>query len=212
MTTIVNGDVSAYVPNPNYSTKRVQVAQDFTVFEFDLGLPAGDLELLHRSLTKIINDHGDEQKRTTSVKAQMTTWKMHDKYKGFKFIASCVENILKDHFTKVSNLDLVTFVATCWGGIYRKGDFTETHSHEPGFFNFVYYVKAEIDCAPLVFTDAGVSDMSRVYYPKTGTGIIFPGYIRHEVPIHNSNTERIMITGNIEGTGAVNYPERPFLR
>jgi hypothetical protein len=212
MTTIINGSENSYVPNPNYSTQRVKVEQEFTIFEFDLGLGDGDLKLLHKSLTKIINEHGDQQKRTTSVKAQMTEWKMHDKYKGFKFISSCIENILKDHYTKISTLDLVTFVATCWGGLYKKGDFTDTHSHEPGFYNFVYYVKAEIDCAPLIFTDADVGSMSRVYYPKTGTGVIFPGYIRHEVPVHTSDTERIMITGNIEATGGVSYPERPFLR
>lgn len=49
------------------------------------------------------------------------------------------------------------------------------------------------------------------YKPTSGTGIIFPGWLDHETPFHESDNERIIVVGNIEGTGSVNYPQRPFL-
>lgn len=213
MTTVINNQYPLnLIPNPNYSTEELQVKQNYCMLEFDLNLDEKQLDSLHRSIINIIKERGDERKRTTNVKAQMTDWKMHDEYKSFEFIARCVENILKDFYTKVSSLDLETFIASCWGGIYGRGDYSEIHAHEPGFYNFVYYVKADDTCAPIVFTDIDARDPRRVYYPKEGKGVIFPAYIRHEVPVHNSDFERVMVVGNIEGTGSINYPQRPFLR
>ena len=48
------------------------------------------------------------------------------------------------------------------------------------------------------------------YKPKSGDGIIFPGWLSHQVQQHQSDNERIIVVGNVEGTGAVNYPQRSF--
>jgi len=34
-------------------------------------------------------------------------------------------------------------------------------------------------------------------YPKTNDMVLFPGIIRHSVPFHESDEERIIVSGNI---------------
>ena len=119
-------------------------------------------------------------------------------------------------------------MTTCWGSIYKKGDYATLHAHVPALYSWVYYVKVEDDAAPLHFPRKVIGDVndpnfgwkddnpdSGLYYkPKSGTGIIFPGWFQHQVPEHTGDNERIIVVGNVEGTGSVKYPQkkREFFR
>ena len=177
------------------------------VIEFHLVSPPGvDINDFNDTLADIIRKEPDAHQRTTNVKAHMTKWNMTRDYPEFKYVADQAVSILEEFYKSKSSLDIVTHLATCWGGLYKKGDYTEPHTHLPGFYNFVYYVKCSEDTAPFVFTDASIPII-----PTAGYGIIFPSWIRHEVPEHQSDEERIFITGNIEATGSTVYPQRPWL-
>lgn len=161
------------------------------------------LESIHSDVTDIIRTTGDVQKRTTNVKAHMTKWLMTE-YLPFKIISDHVENIVQAYYYTKTDLKIETFMTTCWGAIYKKGDHSEPHAHVPALWSWVYYVKANEKSAPLVFVDSP----GHTYHPRSGYGIIFPGWLMHMVPPHEGDDERIIVVGNVEGTGSVGYPQK----
>ena len=143
-------------------------------------------------------------------------------HKPFKIVSDKVEKTIQDFFHEHTSLDLETFMTTCWGSIYGKGDYSELHAHVPAMYSWVYYVKVDDNSAPLHFPRkllGPVKDQSfgwkdetpdsGLYYrPKSGTGIVFPGWLQHQVPKHDNDNERIIVVGNVEGTGYVEYPQK----
>jgi hypothetical protein len=175
------------------------------MWEFQVPNSIVDRNELHNDIEKIIRETGDKRGRTTNVKALMTDWLMTH-HKPFKIICDRVEEVIKDWHKQHTDLDLETFMTTCWGSIYQKGDYSEIHAHIPALYSWVYYVKVDENSAPLVFPNKP----GFTYKPKAGYGIIFPGWLVHEVPKHEDENERIIVVGNVEGTGAVSYPQRRF--
>jgi len=185
------------------------------------------IDHVHQEIERIIRESNDARERTTNVQAHMTKWVMLD-HKPFKIISDKVEKTIQDYFHEYTDLDLETFMTTCWGSIYKKGDYATLHAHVPALYSWVYYVKVENDAAPLHFPRKVIGDVndpnfgwkddnpdSGLYYkPKSGTGIIFPGWFQHQVPEHTGDNERIIVVGNVEGTGSVTYPQkkREFFR
>ena len=151
---------------------------------------------LNEKLERDILDVGDKMDRTTNVKGDMTYWQMHTKYDSFK---NLLKIICIDHLESYKNLGLVNdkkvaiVCTSMWGAVYKKGDHTEEHAHTGSRFSFTYYVKAENDCAPIVFTWPGVMQIR----PKTGDLLIWNSEYGHMVPKTNSNTKRIAIAGNL---------------
>ena len=182
---------------------------------------------VHQEIERIIKESDDARNRTTNVKAKMTKWNMLD-HKPFKIIGDKVEKTIQDYFHEYTDLDLDTFMTTCWGSLYSKGDYSELHAHVPALYSWVYYVKVDENAAPLHFPRKLIGkikdpsfgwkdespDSGLYYRPKSGTGIIFPGWLQHQVPEHNNDAERVIVVGNVEGTGSVTYPQkkREFLR
>ena len=176
---------------------------------------------VHQEIESIIKESDDARNRTTNVKAKMTKWNMLD-HKPFKIVSDKVQSVIEDYHHQNSDLDLETFMTTCWGSIYGKGDYSELHAHVPAMYSWVYYVKVDDNSAPLHFPRkllGPVKDQSfgwkdetpdsGLYYrPKSGTGIIFPGWLQHQVPKHDNDNERIIVVGNVEGTGYVEYPQK----
>ena len=80
----------------------------------------------------------------------------------------------------------------CWGAIYSKGNYTKTHEHWPQIWSWVYNVECCDNCAPLMFNDS-----SHSIHPKSGNMVLFPGWIRHSVPEHQCDHERIILAGNL---------------
>lgn len=193
--------------NPQTYLKEeiVNLNTNITFMEF-MGPSFEDYSLdeIHDDVIKIIKDSGDGQNRTTNVKAYMTKWLMTE-HLPFKIICDHVENIIQAYYRAKTTLQIETFMTTCWGAIYKRGDYSEPHSHVPALWSWVYYVKANKNSSPLVFTDG------HTYQPRSGYGILFPGWLVHEVPPHEDDEERIIVVGNVEGTGQVTYPQRRFL-
>ena len=185
------------------------------------------IDHVHQEIERITRESNDARERTTNVQAHMTKWVMLD-HKPFKIISDKVEKTIQDYFHEYTDLELETFMTTCWGSIYKKGDYATLHAHVPALYSWVYYVKVEDDAAPLHFPRKVIGDVndpnfgwkddnpdSGLYYkPKSGTGIIFPGWFQHQVPEHTGDNERIIVVGNVEGTGSVTYPQkkREFFR
>ena len=175
---------------------------------------------VHKEIERIIRESPDARKGATNVKAKMTKWNMIE-HIPFKIISNKVQKTIEDFFHEYSDIDLETFMTTCWGSIYEKGNYSELHAHFPALFSWVYYVDVDDDAAPLHFPRKVLGklpenfgsrdhyDNSGLYYkPKSGTGVIFPGWFEHQVPPHTGEEERIIVVGNVEGTGVVEYPQK----
>ena len=145
------------------------------------------LELLNNDLIKIIKLVGDTQNRKTNVKADMTDWFMQRQHPIFNSLADIVIDIAKEASPNEVELELYDM----WGAVYNRGDFSKNHDHWPHPWSFVYYVKSN-GATPIIFPDCSYS-----LNPKTGDIVLFPGIIRHGVPIHESDEERIIVSGNI---------------
>ena len=160
--------------------------------------PAHVLDILNSNLIKAIKKVGDTQNRKTNVKADMTDWFMHKKYKEFKELSIHAEAIA-DQMTEEH---IATFNFDCWGAVYRKGDETVIHSHWGNLWSWCYYLKIPNDSPPFRFEDtfqSGTNDVTSFdIYPEDDDILIFPSWFKHSVPKMECDGERIMIAGNIQ--------------
>ena len=87
---------------------------------------------LHENLERMILETGDEMKKSTNVKADMTNWTMHKTHTGFKQLADMVMSIA-GQLTKTKP---PLYTSECWGAVYGEGEETKVHSH----WNFIFGV------------------------------------------------------------------------
>ena len=73
----------------------------------------------------MILETGDEMKKSTNVKADMTNWTMHKTHTGFKQLADMVMSIA-GQLTKTKP---PLYTSECWGAVYGEGEETKVHSH-----------------------------------------------------------------------------------
>ena len=144
--------------------------------------------VFNNEVEEIIQKYGDIQRHKTNVKDHMTNWFMHQEYDQFKVIADWAVDLAEQN----SPHQELLYVFDCWGAIYKKNDWTKTHDHWPSPWSFVYYVASDGE-TPLSFPDAQGEHVT----PKTGDMIMFPGWIRHSVPKHESDKKRIVVAGNL---------------
>jgi hypothetical protein len=145
-------------------------------------------EEFDEELIFIIRGRGDTQRHKTNVKADMTDWFMQKQHPQFQMVGDRAIEIAK----KNSPYDMDMELFDCWGAIYHKDDWTNVHDHWPHPWSFVYYIKCGENDAPLQFPDADLS-----VHPISGEIILFPGWVRHKVPLQDHDSERIIISGNI---------------
>jgi len=158
------------------------------------------LEILNSDLIKIIKKCGDVQNRRTNVKADMTDWFMQPtqlwgagvkieagKYQEFNSVGDIAIKLAQE----ASPFEVQFELYDIWGVNYTRGNFTKLHDHWPHPWSFSYYVKSD-GTTPIIFPEA-----PQHFYPKTNDIIVWPGILRHSVPAHKSNEERIVISGNL---------------
>ena len=150
---------------------------------------------LNDRLERQIREIGDQQFRKTNVKAHMTSWFLQESSDEFKWISNQAIELAKEN----NPHDIDMFVYDCWGAIYNEGTYTIRHNHWPHLWSFVYFVRAPENCAPLVL-DGMVTQSGRMgnhFYPSDGDMIMFPGWVNHSVPKHESSEDRIVVAGNL---------------
>ena len=193
----------------NKLTRKCAIGSSDYKIDFPLTLPAvirNPIELrqlnleasLRGTLTDIIVDLGDEQNHSSNVKADMTDWFMHQKYKEFKELSIHAESVAK----QMTKDPVAMFTFDCWGAVYRKGEYTKKHSHWGNLWSWCYYLEVPPDAPPFRFediTEMGESEPSSFdVYPKENDLLMFPSWVSHSVPKSESNSERIMVAGNIQ--------------
>ena len=148
---------------------------------------------LHSALESIILKTGDEWKRRlTVVQANITNLNMHSRYKEFKTIS----DIVLTYAEKMGSTPITCRTSDCWGVLYKKKDFAVAHAHWPNIWSWGYYVKVPQGSSPLVFPEG--KEGNYYIFPQVGDLVIFPAWIKHEVPPSNVDEDRMLVGGNIE--------------
>ena len=135
---------------------------------------------------------GDSMNKATNVQAAMSTYKIFNETQIFT-------DVLKKILKLIKGLGLITdpryemVIVDAWTASYKKGDNTKLHHHTPAHTSFVYYLNDTDPITPLSFPDAGF-----YHYPKKDDLIIFPSHLNHFVPAHQSDTERVVLAGNVD--------------
>jgi len=147
----------------------------------------------------IIESSKESNKSSPEARARTGEW-LQANGEPFKILAEYIEGIVYSWFEENTQIKL-QLNSTCWGSSYKQGDYGRNHAHTPASWAWVYYVSVSEDTTPLVFTHAP----GYTYKPKSGYGIMFPGWLEHEVPEHKSSAERLIVVGNIDAVGSVPY-------
>ena len=148
---------------------------------------------LHSALQRIILKTGDEWKRKlTVVQADITNLNMHGRYKEFK----TVSDIVLRYAEQMGSTPIKCRTADCWGVLYKKNNFAVAHAHWPNIWSWGYYVKVPQGSSPLVFPEG--KEGNYYVFPQAGDLVIFPAWIKHEVPPSTVDEDRMLVGGNIE--------------
>ena len=150
-------------------------------------------EQLKREIYDWLLHYKDIQKHETNVKATMTEWN----------IVSPEINQLKDYIIRSLKTLPISIgwgpswdfkFKNFWANIYRYGEYTNIHDHLPEDLSMVYFLTSEKGDAPLLINDG---DDQIPIYPQEGSIVMFPSYIKHSVPKHESNNIRITLSADI---------------
>ena len=133
-----------------------------------------------------------EKSNNEDMGALMTHWRSFDVHE-FKTIGNYAIDLIRGWNwsldTPVRPDDPLS-LDNLWGQWYRKGDYQIAHTHYPNQWSFVYFVNTPRGSSPLVFTTA-----KKRVAAKAGNMVIFPSWVRHEVP-RNKCEGRSIIAGN----------------
>ena len=106
-------------------------------------------------------------------------------------------------------------VKVCWANIHPTGSYHTRHIHPASVhLSGVYYIKTSRNCGNIVFHDlarflglwgAAPKTLEPTNYnqsrfsvePEDGLGLLFPGYIMHEVETNRSEEDRVGLAFNI---------------
>ena len=148
---------------------------------------------LHSTLENIIRETGDEWKRRlTVVQANITNLNMHHRHESFNQVC----DIVISYAEKMGSTPIKCRASDCWGVLYKKNDFAVAHAHWPNIWSWGYYVKVPQGSMPLVFPEG--KEGNYYVFPKVGDLVIFPAWIKHEVPPSTIDEDRMLVGGNLE--------------
>ena len=151
-------------------------------------------------LEKDIREAGDYLGGRTPAKCLMTRWDMHTVYESFVLVSekameiaeACPLSTKTD--TDGNPLKIPLYLNDTWGLVYTTGQLAKVHNHWPSLWSYTYCVSACEECSPLMFPNA---QEPLSVNPKTSQMIVFPAWIKHEVPAHTCEHDRIMLSGNL---------------
>lgn len=165
------------------------VSKELPIFTTNIGNHTQALRLAAQAIF-------EEQKKNSvpmesNVKAKyVSSYSSHLMNPKFKpltdIVLSFCEEISKTYF----NCELKFKIYNCWGMIYEPGDYTVKHTHFPSTFAAVVYLDVSENSAPIIFEE----DLTVV--PASGSLIVFPAILHHEVPKTDGN--RLAIAMNID--------------
>lgn len=163
-----------------------------TVLETTLGIPKNYQQECIDEIYRL----GDSQGQTTNVKAIMTSWIIWEETTILNQLLDNILKVIEVYVVRDASIHqeptLVVNLDNAWGAIYKKGHYTKSHDHLFSWpYSFVYYLQTT-DNTPLIFDDCNFN-----INPKDDKLIVFDANLKHSVPIHNDDVDRICVAGNV---------------
>jgi uncharacterized protein (TIGR02466 family) len=98
-----------------------------------------------------------------------------------------------------------------WAMVMRRGDYTVLHDHGESHWSAAYYADAGdgdgVASGELIFSDpragtgpattGGLDSASYTIRPRTGTLVVFPGWLKHQVCAYEGTRPRVSISTNV---------------
>lgn len=147
-----------------------------------------------KDIIQFIDSQKDVMNRTTNVKAKMTDWHVQEE-KGFKELSKYILHFAKHISLKKFNVNVNLKIKAMWGMCYTDGDYAVPHDHWPSLWSSTYYINPPEDSPGLYF-----NDLDEYVFPKNGTLILFPGWVKHEVKKKNFVGNRYVVAANLHET------------
>ena len=144
-------------------------------------------------LTVEIYHLGDSMNQETNVKAIMSSYKIWEETSVLNPLLGRIKEVVFNYDHRISP-NQTYFLNDAWSTIYKGGNYTKSHSHGSTYLSFVYYLKTPEPYTPLIFDKINFK-----LHPLEDMLIIFPGYVFHSVPPHQSKEDRICVAGNFVG-------------
>ena len=94
----------------------------------------------------------------------------------------------------INDKDFNISVVQSWAIVYEKGNGAAKHSHADTLISAVFYADVEASASPLKFENGPT------ILPEKGMLVIFPGWLKHEVPPMRFDSKRIAIAFNLNCT------------
>lgn len=131
-----------------------------------------------------------ESIQSNVVANYVSSWSSHLESPKLQPLCNLVLSFCNEISKNYYKADITFKVFNCWGMIYEGGDYTKKHSHFPSAFAAVVYIDVDENSAPIVFEE------QFTFVPTTGSLVVFPAFIEHEVP--KTNSKRIAVSMNID--------------
>jgi len=168
--------------------QRYHLKNPIKIDETQLGIPQKYKQKCIEEIYRL----GDSIDRRSNVKALMTDWCIWKQSKVFDPLLKKILQTYKDLSYAENDPRFELSIQNAWGAIYKKHDYANPHDHHPCYSSFVYYLKSN-GKTPLTFKESNFS-----LSPVDDTLIIFPSYVKHHVPPHEEDEDRVCIAGNME--------------
>jgi hypothetical protein len=163
-------------------------------------LDFGDLK---KRYIKIIDLEGNKQNKATNIKAEMTSWRLNDKYGELQPLSEVFSEIYKkiletyysQHYQIITHHYGKNYRFTdidIWGARYRSREKTIPHDHLPAKMSYCLYLKTPKGCPGLSFTD-----ISKTIPVQEDQLIIFDGSVRHSVKSKKFRGSRYILAANL---------------
>ena len=133
-------------------------------------------------------------RENSNVKAFHTAWNWEPENLRIKNLKAFIQAEIERFYKPGAMSDSSRLPLRCnnfWANVYYKGDYAESHHHNPYTFSFAYFLKCENYHSPLIFSESG-----KKVPPKEGRFVIFPAYLKHHVPKQQHDDTRITLSGN----------------
>ena len=134
---------------------------------------------------------GNSVNDRTNLTALRSTYYVWDETKVLDPLLKQIRNIINQILGKDDLQEYNFEINNAWSAIYKKGHYAKLHDHMNADISFVYYFKST-GSTPLIFNECNFK-----LNPTDDTLVIFPSYLKHSVPIHNDEEDRICLAGNL---------------
>ena len=168
-----------------------------------------DIEDLNTRMINRIDEIGDEALHMTNVKADCTSFDLHQKYPEFRLLSDIVEDFCKkssyemqmdwkNHHFRADSVEWnkthiqSQYCNLMWGTRYKNEEITTPHDHWPAIWAFCYYIDPPEGCSGLIFPT-----LDYEIKLEHGLLVLFPGDMIHETVSKNFDGYRYCIAGTI---------------